>query len=317
VEWQTPLTYATDPGERQGFGMAIAGGRLVVGDLDVFGIDRKTGAIMWRFSPNIAPREQAGRGRLTSDGTTVFAGSVSGRLYAIDGATGTERWRARVADSTLSVNNPILADGVLYVSLLGVYPSRAGGAAAVDAHDGKLLWFTPTPPDPLKLTGASATVGVTPTLVIVGAEDDKIYGFDRQTGEIRLTLSGAVFRLPETGPIYSSVEFIITTFGSTVYVGSLGSMIAALDGSDLHVLWTARVAADVWDTRATSDRFYIAGVGGGLVVLRTLDGKVAWTAPGAAFPYGLAHEQFLAAPSIDTDRVYIGGESAIYSFKKQ
>jgi hypothetical protein len=69
--------------------------------------------------------------------------------------------------------------------------------------------------------------------------------------------------------------------------------------------------------RATSDRLYIAGVGGGLVVLRTLDGKVAWTAPGVAFPFGLAYEQFIAAPSIDTDNVYIGGQFAVYSFKKR
>lgn len=315
VRWTRELTYSTDPGFRQGFGMAIAGGRLVVGDLDVFGLDRTTGAIAWRFSPVALPYEQAGRSHLTSDGTTVYTGSVTGRVYAVDAATGAQRWVARVADSTMAVNDPVLVDSVVYVGLQGKQLPNGGGVAAINAREGRVLWSTLLPTEPPRVSGVLFGVGVTPTLVIAATANEFVYGLDRQTGAVRVTIPGETFRPQGVPRANSGVVFHVASLSSMIFIGSSWNIVVALDGTDLHERWRTSLPG-VADMRTEADRVYVAG--GGLYVLRAVDGKVAWTVPPSAFLKGLGvGESFVNSPALDGDRVYIGGDNGIYAFRKQ
>ena len=316
VRWTSTITYTNGRCERQGSELTIAGGHLVVGDLDAaIGLDLQTGAVVWRFLPVVVPYAQPGLGCVTSDGTTIYAGSVTGRVYAIDAATGDERWNARVANSTMAAYDPTIADGVLYVALSsGVAGRYGGGAAAVDIRNGRLIWFTPLPIEPPRASYPRG-VGITPTLVVVATENEVVYGLDRQTGAIRLTIPGETFRpagVPRAG---SGTGYAITSLGDTVFVGSGWNIVVALDGSDLHVLWRTPVDG-VLDLRAEPARLYVAG--GGLYVLRTTDGKLIWSVPPQAFLVGLGGGEFFnAVPSLDADRVYIGGDNGIYAFIKK
>src|SRR5689334_7661813 len=47
--WTTPLLDGTS--FLQGYGTALAAGLLIIGDIDVFGIDPATGVIRWTFAP--------------------------------------------------------------------------------------------------------------------------------------------------------------------------------------------------------------------------------------------------------------------------
>jgi outer membrane protein assembly factor BamB len=316
VIWRTQLTYPTDPGIRIGFGMAIAAGKLVVGDLDVFGIDRVDGSIIWRFSPAVLPREQTGRGHLTTDGTVVYAGSVTGRLYAIDGATGVERWRSRVADSTLAVNDPVLSDGMIYVSLSSGIPPYGGGVAAVRAADGENAWITLFPTNPARPTGVETEVGISDSLIFAGAEDDRVVVLDRRTGAVRFVVAGTTFRPAGASTPLSSVNFAIASSPRMVVAGSLSGMVVGLDGADAHVRWRTKVDGFPFDVRVFEDRAYVAAMTA-LDILRIDDGSIAWSIPVTDFSYNLTYDLFGTAPTVDAERVYFGGDHGVYAFKKR
>jgi outer membrane protein assembly factor BamB len=315
LRWQTTFSSGYDEGFRTGLGMAIAGGNLIVGDVDVAGLDRATGTVKWRFSPTPL---QHGHSHLTSDGTTVYTGSLSGRVYAIDAATGAERWRTSVAESTFVVNDPILVDGVIYLALSMVTPPYGGGVAAVRANDGQRLWITMFPSDPQHATGVETGVGVSDALVVAGALDDRVVALDRTTGAVRLTIPGSSFRYPGIpSPLYGS-NFVIASSRQTVVVASLFSGVVGLDGNDGHVRWSnLALGGAVLDVSIVDDRVYLAA---SLVfdAFRIADGSIAWSIPAADFPNNVApFDWFSAAPAVDADRVYLGGDHGLYAFKKR
>ena len=118
--WSTPLTYPPDVNTgHQGYGTAIAGGLVIIGDIDVFGLDPQSGAIVWRFAPRTQFSLEREFERLATDGATVYVGGVWGNVYAIDARTGAQRWTSPVlgaADSSTRVFNPVLSGSAVFVS---------------------------------------------------------------------------------------------------------------------------------------------------------------------------------------------------------
>ena len=108
-------------------------------------IDPATGIIRWTFSPRSKYPNERSFQRLTTDGTTVYVGGVWGNVYAVDAATGVQKWISHVTtlpDSFVRVFNPALDRGVVYVAFADFPPGGPdnGGAAAMDAATGRLLW---------------------------------------------------------------------------------------------------------------------------------------------------------------------------------
>ena len=87
LRWKVTIP-VTNP-QTAGLGLQLVSGVLVVGDRDMFGVSPATGALLWRYVPSIG--KNPGFAHQTTDGTTVFCGSTTGHVYAVDGRTGTER----------------------------------------------------------------------------------------------------------------------------------------------------------------------------------------------------------------------------------
>jgi outer membrane protein assembly factor BamB len=204
--WTTRFTYPFDPGVLQGYGTAIAAGLVIMGDIDVFGLDPQSGAVAWRFAPRQTFPQEREFQRLTTDGTTVYCGGVWGNVYAVDAATGVQRWIAHVTtlpDSVVRVFNPVLANGVVYVAFTDDQPSfstpatgGAGGVAAIDAGSGRLLWSTYLPYLGGNPSTEARNVAVTGTRIITGTNNGFVFGLDPLTGAILDTV-------PESAGIYS------------------------------------------------------------------------------------------------------------------
>jgi outer membrane protein assembly factor BamB len=73
---------------------------------------------------------------LVADGV-VYLPSLDHKLYALNAATGTEKWRFDQSEASLG-STPVLKDGVLY------FGSFNSNFYAVSAADGKLIWKQPT-----------------------------------------------------------------------------------------------------------------------------------------------------------------------------
>jgi probable HAF family extracellular repeat protein len=94
----------------------------------------------------------------------VYVGSIDGSLYAFDEATGAPIWKTNLGSWIWS--SPAFANGVVYVG------SSGAEIAAVDAATGTLLWTQAVP------VGYSSPA-VADGTVYAGAEDGNIYAFRR------------------------------------------------------------------------------------------------------------------------------------------
>jgi outer membrane protein assembly factor BamB len=127
---------------------AIAGGTVFVGSQDgvVHAVDVNTGKLTWRFETEGKKLESADWGfdRTTIQSSPavangmVYIGARNGFLYALDAATGAERWRFDHKVSWVNTS-PAVSDGLVYAA-----SSDGRFIQAVDAATGAERWRVTT-----------------------------------------------------------------------------------------------------------------------------------------------------------------------------
>ncbi len=179
---------------------AVAGGRVLFGSRDgrFYALDAATGAEKWRFetggerrftAPGIhgaAPRTERMPDPfdvfLSSpvvDAACVYFGSGDGCIYALDAATGSQKWRHATGDVVHA--SPALAEGRLYIG------SWDRNFYALDAASGKVLWTFATGQDPVlhNQEGIASSAAVGEGMVFFGCRDGHFYALDASTGKER------------------------------------------------------------------------------------------------------------------------------------
>lgn len=206
---------------------AVTAEAIFLGSQDgaFYALDSQSGCVHWRYFAdaevrNAAVIEEDAQGRPR----TLFFADFDATVYAVDAATGAERWKVSVRDHPVGTITGSLAlhDGRLFVPLsstevVSAYNSAyecctfRGGVAALDAASGRRLWRSYTVPAPektrLNAQGAQnfgpsgAPVWTTPTidekrgLVYIGTGEnysspatemsDAIVALEIETGAVR------------------------------------------------------------------------------------------------------------------------------------
>ncbi|MBW3571183.1 MAG: PQQ-binding-like beta-propeller repeat protein [Gemmatimonadetes bacterium] len=164
-----------------------AGEVVVVPAWDLYGLDKRTGAVRWKLAP---PDDFPGAGVMLGEDGYLY--STGHHLYRVDPATGEVLWRANLGEQPFA---PVERDGIVYVGTRGLIPGSnvlgAGHASAVEAATGRVLWKTPIPaPEEPGLGGVTGAGAVTAELFIVSSPNWRIYGLDRRTGQVRWETRG-------------------------------------------------------------------------------------------------------------------------------
>jgi outer membrane protein assembly factor BamB len=322
--WSTALTYpGLSTGILQGYGTAVAAGLVIMGDIDVFGLDPQTGVIRWRFAPRLQYPNEREFQRLATDGSTVYVGGVWGNVYGVDAATGTQRWISHVTalpDSFVRVFNPVVDHGVVYVAFADdTHAPTDGGVAAFDAATGARLWSTVLP---RHHTGAqwsteATTVALTPDAAITATAEGYVYRLNRNSGIIVDTVPSATLGFTAADSTLES-SFSIAAMDSIVVVGVQStSKLLALDATNLqHVLWTSGLnEGSPDDIVLDSSRVYSTYAGGPFAVSDLRTGKAIWWVGSQELrPYV---EEILFGPAVDTDRIYVGADRDVYAFPRR
>ena len=317
--WTTPLTYPFSTGILQGYGTATAAGRVIIGDVDVFGLDPQSGAIVWRFAPRITFPGERSFQRLTADASTVYCGGVWGNVYAVDAATGAQKWVTHVTtlpDSFIRVFNPVIVNGVVYSAFADTPAGSSqinGGVAAMDAATGRLLWSQYLPRHFPTQPTETQNVAVTAARVVTGAGDGYLYGLDIQSGAIIDTVDRTIFGFPSGTP--TGGFFSLAAVDTVVVVGVTNGTFLALDARNLHrKLWTGTLNyGSIVDLTSDSARVYTAYLGGQFGVTDLATGKAVWWAD----RFDLRHtgEYIGWGPAVDGSRIYVGADQDGYAFK--
>jgi outer membrane protein assembly factor BamB len=263
--------------------LLIADGALYAGsctqELRVF--DVQSGALLW----DLGSLGIAGNPAIWD--ATLLLGSEEGSVYALDRATGTERWSFDTGDGSVCFS-PLVIDGTAY------FPDDLGNLYALDAEDGTLAWQAALPAEAQPLEEDAepdciclATISGDSDHIYAGTDHGRIIAFDRHTGDISWMASAGGRRVLGT----------VVSDGTVFIAVQNGPPVIALDAATGSVRWTSDA------TRVTRTRLSVAdgmvivtGWDGSLIALAAEDGTVQWAGIFGA----------VAQPLINDGMVFVG-----------
>lgn len=218
----------------------------------VFRLDASSGAVDWHF-----PQEGNNQVVFYSEPLVsedyVYIGDLANNFHKIDIETGEEQWTFSESNGFF-VGKAAEGDGVVYA------PSDDGNLYAID-EDGNLIWSFKTGhylwSQPL----------VTEDAIYLGSMDHFIYGISPDGKELwSYEMEGAIVSSP-----------ILSDDGNTVFVGSIGDDIVALDTSTGEQRWSFQAEESIWGTPALANGLlYLADVGGNLYALDPASGEASF-----------------------------------------
>ncbi len=221
-----------------GSGVVMAGGTVIAGDQDVFGLDPQTGSIRWQFAPTGALN--TGLMLPGAAGSNVIVASTSGSLFSVDASTGATKWATRLlGEEDVRVFSPIVIDGEIFVSFTQTFSStdQQGGVARVGLETGAVIWwrYLPRPSDPARWSSTiePAVVG---DVVVAGSRDGPTFAFQRSSGDLAWTLPPAPELLTGPGAPFQEIA-PITSDGKLVFIGSSQGRLRAVDPASGNIVW--------------------------------------------------------------------------------
>jgi outer membrane protein assembly factor BamB len=286
---------------------------VAFGDIDIHAFDRQTGASRWHFhgSDGDAP----GALYLATDGQTVFAGSPTGKVFAVDASNGALRWSALIAPEPKSwAFNPVFSNGTVYICVKRFTVPTTGGVVALDAATGDVRWrreFPPTPP--LSSAACNQRVVVLAGLVVAASDDGHIYAMDGTTGDVRWS-AGKLAGLPPGAGGDPPVDDRPLIAGAGVIVaGSLSGYLAAYDAATGTEKWrsTAHRGSATYPLSADNEAVYATHSGLQLAAFDLATGALKWIAGDAA-----DGGEFYPSPAPDADRLYVSGVSGYFALRR-
>jgi outer membrane protein assembly factor BamB len=265
-------------------------GRLLAASTDVV-VANPDGRTAWRHEASMG-----GSHPITGPDGTVYAASYDGTLFALDPATGTQKWAfATTGNAYYPAYGPsptLAPDGTLYFGSLG------GELYALDSATGEKKWQAPFS------AGAytSAALGENDILYLADF-DGTFYAVDGSTGQRvwHVSIGASISAAPA-----------LSLDGTTVYFGADDGTFRALNTANGQVRWSQAFAGRIFDSAAVgsdgtvyfgSDQSAYQGPG----LPNTYDGTV-YALDGAT---GDVKWQFAAGFPV-TQALAIAGDGTVY-----
>ena len=262
---------------------AVVDGVVYVGSYDgkFYAFNAKSGELKWKFRTEGERRFEAKglHGFLPKTQTiadpfdiflsspvvaqgAVYFGSGDGNVYAVDIATGEQRWKFKTGDVVHS--SPAFADGVLFFGSWDSY------FYAVDAATGKEKWRFHGGEDALvhNQVGFQSSPAIANGIVYIGCRDSNLYALDAATGKEKWRFNnelswvitspaiadGKVFFATSDSSLYHVLDAATgkslirqqdkaymfsspTVVGDVVLMGVLNGTLVARDAKSGNVLW--------------------------------------------------------------------------------
>jgi outer membrane protein assembly factor BamB/O-antigen ligase len=221
---------------------------------DTYAIDATTGKVRWRHRiGGTKPSSPA------IDGPRLIISSQDGTVTALDRRTGSPLWRVRTAGKVES--SPVVVDGLVY------FGSHDGRLFAVHSRTGRIRWAYATGG---RINASPSVVG---NRVCVTNYSGAILCLLRTSGK-RLWVTYVkrdAFR-------YESFYASPSTDGSRLYTVARSGKVVAVNVSNGHIEWTARVGGLGYSTPAVSEgRVFAGGFDGRLRAFRATTGNELWS----------------------------------------
>jgi len=236
--------------------------------------------VLWRFktiysllaSPPVVVDEVA------------YVGDSRG-VYALDAATGEERWHL---DAGAWVSAMSLTDSVVYVGGNDV-DAGAYYIYALDDATGEERWRFQT-------GGKIASPAVANGIVYVGSDDNYVYALDAATGKWLWRFKAGF----EGDVVGFSVPVVAD---GVVYIGGADEYVYALDAGTGELRWRHQMSDRIPDLAVAERVVYVSGWMSGLHALEAGSGEQLWVFGGG----------MIGPAAVADDVVYVGSNDGAYS----
>jgi len=251
----------------------------------VYAIDLNTHNQKWKFPADKANTKGFyANPVLTPDGKQLLVPGYDNSLYSLDpNNNGTELWRFSDSKTRL-IASPLVIGNLAY------QPSSNGSVYAIDLTTHAAQWTATTKAG----IWAEPTTEANCSCIYVSSMDGHVYKFDSNNGRQLAqspSLNGAIVGTPAVGP------------DGTLYVGSFGKQMFALDGNTLAIQWQVPTHDWVWSGPALENNvLYFGDLAGYFYALNTADGK-------ANFTELKASNAIVDTPLVTGDKIYFTAES--------
>ena len=261
----------------------------VEGGVRVF--DLQTGKKVWEYEPEKEkkkPELRLSGGPGVGEGLVVI-GTLEGQVIALEAATGTEKWRAKVPNEVITA--PAIGQGLVFVR------TNDGRVSAFDATNGERRWFHNQEPPNLTVRGnASLTLG--PGVLFVGNDDGTVSALAVNDGrEIWNQTVGVPSGRTELERM-ADVDGAPVLDGTTLFATSFKKETVALEGPSGRPLW-ARENGGVGGVGITSSSVIVSDPAGTVWALDKYSGAPMWSNPSLA-------RRSLTGPSVHGDYAVVG-----------
>jgi len=185
----------------------------------------------------------------------VVVGNSKGEVFALDQATGEQKWKAQASGALLSP--------ALIYNGRAILVANDSTVFAFDVENGQVAWTYKLPHTPLSLRAQAAPVPVDARTVAIGTSNGYVYAIDSLTGVPRMQQRVAV------SEGRSDVQRLVDIAADPVVVGQFMVTTSFQGQVTVTDLTTQRV---IWSQDASS--VASPAVHEGKVFVSTIDGKV-------------------------------------------
>jgi outer membrane protein assembly factor BamB len=214
----------------------------------------------------------------------AYIGDSDG-VYALDAATGEERWRF---DTGHWFSAPALKEGAVYVGGTDIGADEYY-LYALDAATGEERWR-------LQLGGSVTFPTVVDGVVYLGSDDNYVYALDSATGKWLWR-----FKAGFEGDVVGFSDPAVAD--GVVYIGGADRYVYALDASTGELRWRHQVSDQTPALTVVERVVYVSGWLGGLRALDSGTGEELWV-----FGSGMT-----GPPAVADGIVYVGSSDGAYA----
>jgi len=224
-------------------------------------------------------------GGVTVANNTLFVGSSNGQLHVLNLANDTAGERFTFKTENKIWSTPVVQNGIVY------FGSLDHNLYALDASTGEKKWSFKTD------ASITATPLVMDELLYIGSHDSKLYAINTETGEMKWVFDKA------GDWFWSKVVYD----SGTIYAGSLDHYIYAVGAGNGTLLWSFETSGPINTSPI---------IAGGVLIVASEEGKVY----GLDLSTGEKKWQFddikakvLTSPCTDGNTVYIDADDNLYA----
>lgn len=219
----------------------------------------------------------------------VAVGTLDGQVIALDAATGSEKWRAKVSNEVIVA--PVIGQGFVLVR------SNDGTVTAFDAASGERRWFSQRELPSLTVRGnASLTLG--PGVLFSGNDDGTVTALNLRDGRTMWEQPVGLAEGRSELERMNDVDGAPVLDGTTVYATSYKKETIAIDGPSGRPLWV-RDNGGVGGLGLSSSSVVVSDPAGVVWALDRNSGGALWSNPNLA-------RRSLTAPTVQGDFAVVG-----------